>query len=357
MIRKWLILALCVGLCVLPAASVAEETKAGTLILTGKVGAKETLTVYAPFGGTVLDFTLRQGDRVRKGDVLMELDTVKVYAPCDGVVRGIFAAEGDSAALVREQYGALCFIEQEESLTVQSTTAQGYDSAENRFLHIGETVYLRGVNNSEHEGVGRITAISGETYGVEVTSGTLELRDSVNIYRDADYEQTSRIGRGTVARVSPVAVTGEGSVLSVKVREGDTVAKGDVLMELVSGVLDGYAPADTRITAPQESIVAEVATSAGQSVVKGQPVASLYRLEQLQIVSAISEMDAQQVSIGSKVRIQFDSIADASYEGVVSGVSGIGVASDNYTEYAVYIDFTPDALVRLGMSATAYLDR
>lgn len=350
--RKFVSVCLALVLCCLPVLSLAESTNA--LILTGKVEAKNTATVYAPFGGTVKDFTLHVGDRVSRGASLLSLDTIKVYAPCDGVVRGVFAKAGDMAAFVQNRYGALCYVEPDEQFTVQSTTAQGYDSVENRFLHIGETVYLRSTNNSDREGVGYITIVNGEAYTVEVESGNLEMRDNVNIFREDDYESTSRIGRGAITRVNPVAVTGDGSVLSVSAREGVRVNRGDVLFEMVTGSLEGMSSVSATLRAPQEGIITEIATAAGQSASKNQALITLARLDTLQLVSAVSELDVQHVEVGDEMRIEFDGIPGVSYDGKVTSISGIGTVSDNYTEYAVYIDFTPDEAVRLGMSGTAY---
>lgn len=340
----------------LSAGALAEEEapKPAPIILTGKVEAKETVTVYAPFGGTVQDYTVRAGDAVAEGDVLFTLDTIKVYAPLDGTVRGIFAEEGDTAAYVQGIYGALCSIEPDNQLTVQATSSERYDSEENRYLHLGETVYIRSTSG-DRKGVGRLIQQSGETFSVEVESGTLRLTDNVNLYRDSRYEAESRIGRGIVMRTSAVPVSGEGAVVSIAVQDGQTVARGDVLFELVSGTLDGMQPVSPEARAPQDGIVASVSAVAGQASAKNQPLASIYLMEQLQLVSSVSEEDIGRVAVGDAVRITFDNIADTTYEGTVASISGLGTPTENYASYTVYVDFTPDDSVRLGMSAIGYL--
>lgn len=352
--RKSILIGLCLILCALPVLSGAESVQGGP-ILTGKIEAKDTVTVYAPFGGTAKDFTLRAGDRVSKGTALLTLGTNKVYAPCDGIIRGVFPQVGDSAAFVQGRYGALCYIEPENQFVIQSNTAQGYDTPENRVLHIGEEVYLRATNNATKEGIGIITMVSGDQYTVEIISGSLEMRDGATIFRSPNYEMESRIGRGTVTRTDPVAVTADGSILTIAARDGETVQRGDPLFETVNGTLDGMSFASATIRAPQDGIVASVSVSPGQSVGKNQAVVTLYRMDTFQLVSSVSELDAQIVKEGDIVRISFDSLPGKSYEGTITSVSGIGTLSDNYTDYAVYIDFTPDELVRIGMSATGYL--
>lgn len=350
--RKITAILMCLMILSLPLAAGAEG---GGLILTGKVEARDSVTVTAPFGGQVKDFSLRAGDRVSKSDTLMTLNTIKVYAPSDGTVRGIFAQIGDTASFVQSQYGGLCYIEPENELIVRSAASQGYDSAENRIIHLGETVYLDTTNNNDHEGVGRIISLEGDAYVVEITEGSLELRDNVNIFRDEEYDGESRIGRGNVERTGAIAVSGEGSVLYVAVKDGDSVKRGDLLFEMVSGTLDGLMTTSASVRAPQDAIVTGIAVTAGQNVAKDQPMATLARMDKLQLVCSVSEIDMAKVKAGDTVRVTYDGISGES-DGTVTGISSVGSVSDDYTEYEVYIDLEANDALRLGMSGTAYLD-
>lgn len=47
-------------------------------------------------------------------------------------------------------------------------------------------------------------------YTVEVTGGEFYMGETVDIYRNSEYETASRIGRGTVGRTQAVAVNGNG---------------------------------------------------------------------------------------------------------------------------------------------------
>jgi len=351
-----LLIAMVLGL--LPAIALVESAAENTaqsipegIILTGKVRAADTLTVSAPFGGIVEAFTLFEGQRVAEGEVLLELATTKVYAPADGVVRGIFAVPGDSASYVQGRYGALCFIEPSERYMIETDTSQGFESEENRFLHIGEPVYLQGMSR---EGTGRISQVSGERYTVEILGGSLVIGDSATLYRGTEMRVENRIGRGSVQRVSPVAIQADGSVLRVHVQEGGPVQRGALLFEMVSGALDGMEPADASIRAPVSGIIAGVSVQAGQNVTKNQPLLTLHQLGTFRLVTSINEMDAQHLKMGHLVSIGFDSIPDKRFEGAITFISGVGSPSDNYTEYTVHVDFTPDDQVKIGMSGTGY---
>jgi glutaconyl-CoA/methylmalonyl-CoA decarboxylase subunit gamma len=61
----------------------------------------EGAPVVPPMPGRVVELRVREGDRVKKGDVLLVLEAMKmrseVASPADGVVRGIRVAAGANA--------------------------------------------------------------------------------------------------------------------------------------------------------------------------------------------------------------------------------------------------------------------
>ncbi len=56
--------------------------------------------VKAPMPGAILDVRVQNGQRVKKGDVLVILEAMKmeneIQAPCDGTVKGVSVRKGDS---------------------------------------------------------------------------------------------------------------------------------------------------------------------------------------------------------------------------------------------------------------------
>lgn len=77
--------------------TVTKAVKAATPTKTGTAGA---VKVNAPMPGKILKVNVKTGDSVKKGDVLMILEAMKmeneIQAPQDGVVASIEVAAGDS---------------------------------------------------------------------------------------------------------------------------------------------------------------------------------------------------------------------------------------------------------------------
>ena len=323
---------------------------AETLSLSGTVEAGVTLPVIAPIGGTVESLNMEAGMRVNAGDVLLTFATEKIYASEDGTVTGVFAEPGDNAETVAGRYGAVLYIEGTTLYSVSASVNNAYSAAENTFVHVGETVYLQCRSNNNRQGVGLITAVEGSSYTVTVTEGSFITGDSVSIFRDAAFTDKLRIGRGSVSRISPTAVTGSGAVVRIAVKDGDTVHRGDLLMETLSGTFAAYQMTGTEITASEAGVITSISATLGSSVGQGETVAQIAPLSGMRIEAAVSADDRKELQVGEKVMIELVTDESKTYEGVVRAISEIPEEGAEETTYKAIIDFTPDEHVVFGMA-------
>ena len=323
---------------------------AETLSLSGTVEAGLSVPVYAPIGGTVDSVTAEKGVRVKAGDTLFEYRTEKTYASLDGTVSGVFAEAGDDAETITERYGADLYIEGTTKYTVSASISKAYGSVESSFVHTGETVYLLCRNDANRIGVGIISAVDGSNYTVLVTEGNFIAGDSVSIFRDSAYTDKLRVGRGTVARVSPSAVTATGAVVSVAVKDGDTVKRGDLLMETLSGTFEGYEMSGTTVTAAEEGVITSVSVETGGTVSKGDVVAQISPLSGMRVEAYVTADDRKSLSAGDKVTIELEVDESITYEGTVRYITEIPEEDKEEVTYKAIIDFTPDENVIFGMT-------
>ncbi len=322
----------------------AESSYAGTLEIS------ETVSVTAPFAATVEDVLVEPGDSVSAGDALYQLATTGVYAPCDGTVRGILVEEGDRLGDAALFYAGALYIEPAAQFIINTNTDSYAGDNEDKLIHVGETVYLRRSSDSNRRtGEGVITAVSGEEYTVEVREGDVQLDDNCYIYRDSSYEYESRIGRGTIVRNNPVAISGEGIVLEMHVRDGQQVRKGDLLMETVSD-LAWDSPA--QVAAPVGGVVARVDVSVGSAVSQGQFTVELWPEQSLEAVLAVDEYDLNKFETGQRMRMTLDCDQTRSYEAIVQSISRLPEQNEEQTTYAVRLRFVNDDFVRAGMHVT-----
>ena len=329
------------------------------ITFTGTVVASETHEVYAPIGGAVETVASEAGQRVAAGDVLVQLSTTKVYAEEDGTVTGVFAEPGDNAETVREKYGAVMYIEGGSVYSIAASTENAYNSTATKFVHVGEEVYLACYSDGSHTGTGVITSIEGTDYTVRVTSGEFLIGETVNIYRGQSAVSTSRIGRGTLNRTSPTAVSGSGSVVSIAVSSGDSVKKGDLLFETLDGSFDGLYMSGSAIAAGVDGTVSQLNAQQGSPVQKGDVVAVIWPRNAMRVEAQVAESNLSAIAVGDPVSIElvWNQDEEVTYAGTIAMISAIadtaagGGEGDGSVTYTVYIDFTPDENTRYGMSA------
>ncbi len=333
------------------------------LALDGSVVSSGSEAVRAPFGGVIEEVAARPGDLIGLGDPVASIVTTKVYAPQDGVVASVCAQPGDGAEGIIARYGAVMYVEPTNRYVVEASTEKAYNSSATRYVHIGEKVYLSCTKDGSHRGTGIVTKVEaadegGVTkYTLEVTGGEFYIGETVGAFRKSNYASTSRIGRGTVGQAQAVAIPGEGSVLKIHVQPGDSVERGQLLFETVSGALDGLYAGDSTVVSNLRGIVASVDTKTGETVAKDASLITVYPFDKLQIEARVNVLDLYAVHEGDAVEIEFDLDPDSlrRYPGTVDSISYVASGEEGQTYYSAYISFTADEHVRLGMPALVYL--
>jgi len=334
---------------------------AETIAFEGTAVSTATEACAFIYGGTVSSVNIGVGDRVSEGDVLYTIETTKVYASQSGTLR-LFGDEGDDCADVTARYGAVAYIEPEVQYTMSCSTSSAYDSEANRVIHPGEKVYLRSYSTYTHTGTGMVTSVSGTSFSVEVTSGSFDTGESVNVFRNASFDSSTRIGRGSISHADPVAYAGEGLIVSFGAKNGDTVTRGQVLFETVSGAYTGDTSDHTRLTAPASGVISAVSASKGSSVSTGSAACEILPDSALRIQITVGEADLSAVTAGMSVDIELPYYMDGeiALKGTVEKISLIGEAmsaDDAQAGYTVYIIPENSGLIRYGMNAIVTVTR
>ena len=329
----------------------------------GSVVCESSRTVLAPFGGRVSQIAVRPGNRVLEGDMICVIETTKVYATADGTVAAVYAQPGDSLETVKDLYTAALFITPTERFTIKADTKKADKNADCYVLP-GQTVYLEsGKGKTLKTGAGYVFSVaSGSSesdtpgdYKVRITSGSFYLDEKVTIFRTEARGKNESLGQGTVEQTSQMEINGEGSVLRMHVKAGDEVKRGDLLLETVSGSLEGLIVPDNRIVSAVDGIVSACELTDGSTVEKGATLMTVYPLDQLQVAITVPESELKNLAVGKAVKVTF-SHGGEPVDGTVASISYLAASGENagtgYASYKVYIDFNADDAVRLGMLAT-----
>ncbi len=337
------------------AAAALTLTAACALAATAdaKIVAPDTEKITAPFAGTLLPFDYETGDSVSANEPLFTLDTTPVYATQAGTVSAVFANVGDDASGVAAHYGALAVIEPKNALYIDASTDQAYDDADNRYIHAGETLYLK-LNNDK--GTGVVTSVSGKKYVVEILTGDFDVNDTIRCYRESTTPSDSEVGRGKVTRYDDVAVNAaSGRIASVHVKPGDTVEVGDLLFELVDAQSEKNA--SRSIAASKDGVITAMNTASGAQVYRGQLLCEVADMSTLELSAEVDELDLNSIAVGDTLSYTLDAFDGETFTGTVTKIYSVGTKKQNATYFDVRITLPAGKTLLPGMNGTVTINK
>ena len=276
------------------------------IVADGTVGCGQAIVQYAAAGGALNDVSVEVGSFVQTGDTVATLTSKRVYAPCDGTVEAVFAFEGHSASEATNRYGGALSIAPENRYMIYASTKYAYESLRTTNAFVGETVYMCCTADGTHRGTGTVTKIDGETLYIEATGGAFYNGETVYIYMEDDYENTDKLGKGTVVARTGEMVSAEGEVLRLWVNPGDFVEKGQLLFETLTALPDDQQADALTLIASSEGYVAAVYAEEGSDIEKDAPLLAICPQERLTVTVQVSEMDINSLRIGDSCMIRVE---------------------------------------------------
>ena len=318
-----------------------------------KIVAPNTEKITAPFAGTLLPFDYETGDSVSAHETLFTLDTTPVYATQAGTVSAVFASVGDDASGVAAHYGALAVIEPKNALYIDASTDQAYNDADNRYIHAGETLYLKLSND---KGTGVVTSVSGKKYTVEILSGSFDVDDTVRCFRESTTPSDSEVGRGKVTRYADVQVNANsGRIAAVHVKPGDVVEVGDLLFELVDAQSEKNA--SRSIAASKDGVITSMNTASGAQVYRGQLLCEVADLSTLELSAEVDELDLNSIAVGDTLSYTLDAFDGETFTGTVTQIYSVSAKKQNATYFDVRITLPAGKTLLPGMNGTVTINK
>jgi HlyD family secretion protein len=307
----------------------------GTIVLsasaTGTVQPVSLVEVRSRATGGVTRMLVEEGQRVRAGQVLVEIDDPDARA----------AVESGRAALRSAEAAA-------------ASAAARLDA-----LRAGATIYTR---QQAEEAVRQAEAA--------VAQAKSNLTRQEQLFRDgyvsqAVVDQARRDAviadsqlRAAQARLADVQTGATPEQLAEAVATGrQTLAQAD---QVRANVRQAEARlAETRIVAPISGIVVKRSVDVGQTVIGGSGVGgtlviTLAQIDPLRAIVNVDESDIAGIRIGMPVRLTADALPDAIIAGRVEQIAAQAQVVQNVTQFPVTVVLlAPPPALRLGMTVNA----
>lgn len=385
-----------------------------TLSATGTIEPANQYEVTSAVQGEVLSCTFEEGDEVKKGDTLYEIDSTDAQNSIEQASLSLQQSQNsynqtveslDDLNVQAEQAGVVTALHVDVGDQVQAGAA----IADVRDASTMELTVPFNASDAASFGVGAAATVTLDG-SFETLSGTVTAVDAADTVLDG-YQivryvtiQVSNPGGLSTTSAASATVNGvacnqgaaftyrseftitagtSGKVESLSVREGSAVTAGQTVATLSSASVQNQVENsklslaqqqlsyqntvdkldDYTITAPIDGTVITKNTKVGDTLdaTNGQTtLAVIYDLSYLTFDISLDELDINQVAVGQTVNITCDSLEQAGViEGVVTKVSVAGTTENGVTSYpvTVQIDNPPeDLLPGMNVDATIVVD-
>ena len=368
---------------------------------TGTLNPANTYTVKSLVDGKILTGGFEEGDKVEEGDVLYTIDSSDastnlekasialqqaqrsydktvdlqyVRAEVDGTVSSLKVAKGDQVTSGQE-----VAVIRDSSKMLLNLLFPAADAAN---FSVGQSadVVLDGTFETLK---GTITAVTGTD---ELSTGNMLVRTVTIRVNNAGGLTTAQAATASINGVSSIAsatfayqaertltALASGTVSAINVQEGDTVSKGDILIELtgddltesIQSASESLRSAEISmqnqqdnmsnytITSPISGTIIEKDAKQGDALTSGSTLCVIYDLSYLEMVINVDELQIGALSVGQKVQLTADAVTDKTYVGTVTRVSMKGSSSGGTTTYPITIRIDNTDGLRPGMNANA----
>ncbi len=353
-------------------------------------GAVEPLyddTVYASFTGTVSQVLAEDGDIVKADDVIAvftsdtmeeqkqaledqieQIDTAiatmrrttgssTIYSPVEGVVKMIYAQEGDSVDVVMDEFGALSIICPDKLMQTKVEVVDGFTAGDAVTVSVGEET-VEGIVYSIEDGM----------MSIQFEDDDFAIGDTALVFDENETE----IGSAGVEVANPVYITAQGGVID-DIREpvGDKVKVRTKLFKLDGEILsaDLYSQIQQRkdlqqdladleediaglnVYAGTDGVISGLTLNKEQIVQPGTPLFTVQSNGAIKLDVQIDEIDIVNIQIGQEATVEFDALPEKTYIAKVIKINPVGVSVNNVTNFTITLEIEPASEIMLGMSA------
>ncbi|MBZ5570166.1 MAG: efflux RND transporter periplasmic adaptor subunit [Acidobacteriia bacterium] len=284
------------------AATAERETITATIQTNGKIEPLNNFEAHSPAPTAVKRVLVHEGEHVKAGQLLVELDNAGFRSQAAKAMAQIRAAEADLSAV---KNGGT----REEVLTTESqlATAKTEREAAQRNLEAMRALQQRGA------------ASAGEVKDAESRLKTVQAQISL-----LEQKLNSRYSKAEVERV--------------RAQEEDAKAAYAAAQELLQ---------QTDVRAPRDGMVYYLPVRPGQFVATGELLVQVANLSQVQLRAFVDEPDIGKLQPGQAVRVAWDARPERTWDGKVTQVptTVVTLGTRNVGQFTCIVDNPEEKLL------------
>jgi HlyD family secretion protein len=355
----------------------------GALIASGSVVVDSNVKkVQHPVGGVVGELRVRDGDRVKAGDIVVRLDETVTRANLAIITKGLDELSARKARLVSERDGAdaIVFPDQLAKRKSEPEVAQIMEAERKLFelrrsARSGQKAQLReqsaqlreeivGLSAQQQAKIKEITLIRRELEGVR----DLFKKNLIPISRLTQLEREATRLEGEQAQLIATVAQAKAKIaeIELKIIQIDQDLSSEVAKEMrefdakIGEFVERKIAAEDQlqrvdIRAPQDGTVFQLSVhTVGGVIGQGEAIMLIVPdADSLTVEAKVNPQDIEQVQLGQKTVLRFSAFNRATTPEINGQVSRISadISTDQrtgQTYYTIRISIPPDELARLG---------
>lgn len=378
---------------------------------SGTIASSSTKNVMSEVNADVLTVNVSVGDKVKKGDVLVELDkadyeknirelnnkisdlsntvnsykddikNLYVYADTDGYVSNLSCEIGDSVSKNSvvmkitndEYYYVTCKFNYNSNLNIKVGDMAKVMLVDTFKYLEAEVTYVSDLKEISSSGLPLQTVelkIKNPGYTLDGIKASVELNTaSFNILATEQVTISSDKSKSFKLKSS-------GTVKELYVKDGTYIKKDDLIMVLENDdIYDSLSNANTNlsdayedlknekekldfytITAPIDGIVTSLNIAEGDYVRSESSLLTLVNNDIIEFDIEVDELDINDIKLGQNVNVTIDAIEETAKTPLVGSVSNISIegnSMNSVTSYPVTVTLSGDDSIKMGMNCSA----
>jgi len=310
---------------------------------TGEIRAKEFVDIQTEVAGVITEVAVREGDNVKKGDILLRIDDLQLRAEVDSARAQVGAAEAEA------QNTLVGVATAEANLAAEKTALAGFDFE----LEQSRISAQRSESSFQRKRELFQNKLIGEEE-FEVAEAEAKLAKQRLEWSTARVEQAKANYRVVETRIDAAKAVHSAAERRVESARASLARTEDVLGKTV-------------LRAPLSGLITKLNVEKGERAVPGiqsNPVATLMTIADMSVIEAeisVDEADIVMVKVGAVAEVEVDALRDQKLSGVVTEVgqspiqttgSGSGGQEGKDFKVVVRLEAPPESL-RPGFTATA----
>jgi len=342
-----------------------------TIPVTGSIKALDTVTLSSKIPGKVAYVQYREGDAVRRGDIVVQLDRSDAEANLRQALAGLETAQ---ARLSQARTGASVTEVQSTAAIRQASAAlaaaqanlekirHGARSQERMMAESQVTTAKANLDNAEAN-LRRMKQLydQGAIAAAQLDVAQTQ-RDVAKAQHDAAVQNLSLVEEGArredVRAAEAQVEQAKEALATAKANYGQNALRREDIKSALAGVSQAQAQvalareqvANTSIRAPIDGLIAQRLTEPGQTVTPGVPLMAMVNLTTVYFQADVSETVLAKVRAGQPVTVKVDAYPDESFSGVVRKINP--TASSTTRSFSVRIHIpNPGSRLKPGMFA------